>query len=35
VLIDVVEVDDGEIIRLVERYIIPKKKVAQGAVGAK
>jgi len=32
VLIDVVEVDDGVVIRLVERDIIPIEKIAQNLV---
>jgi len=34
-LIDVVEVDDEVVIRLVERDIIPREKVAQNKVGRK
>jgi len=34
-LIDVVEVDDGVVVRLVERDIIPKEKVAQNPVRSK
>jgi len=34
-LIDMVEVDDGVVIRLVERDIIPREKVAQNLVGRK
>ena len=34
-LIDVVEVDDGVVIRLVERDIMPREKVAQNQVGRK
>jgi hypothetical protein len=34
-LIDVVEVDDGVVIRLVERDIIPARKVPQGPIEEK